>query len=185
MFGRKFAPTDILIIGVLAALAVFIAWRIHSQNAALEQASSAAPLRLLKGAAKVEDGDSLKINRQRVRLVGIDAPELHQSCYKDGSDYACGVMAGDYLRGLIGSSEVECRWAEKDKYKRVLGHCFAGEIDLNRAMVLHGWAVSYSYAAEGDNTYKREEQEARAAKRGIWQGRFQKPKAWRKEHPRL
>ena len=41
-----------------------------------------------QGLASVGDGDSLTLAGRRIRLVGIDAPELQQSCRRDGADYA-------------------------------------------------------------------------------------------------
>jgi len=184
MFSRKFAPTDILLILVLAALAAFIISSFRRQSRSAEKYASPVGAQEITGAAIIDDGDSLKINGRRIRLVGIDAPELHQNCEKGGAIYACGAIAKEHMRALIAGRQVRCRWAETDKYHRLLGHCYAGETDLNRSMVIDGWAVDYSYASDGDNHYKREERAARAAKRGIWAGTFERPKNWRKHHPR-
>jgi len=184
MPGRKFAPTDILVILALLALAGFIisSWRSQSRNGA--EYAAPAPARIIAGPAYITDGDSLEISGRRIRIVGIDAPELHQYCRKNGESYACGAVAKEHMRELIAGRNVRCQWVETDKYHRILGHCYAGDTDLNRSMVTDGWAVDYSYASDGDNTYKREERAARAAKRGIWAGTFERPKNWRKEHPR-
>ena len=50
-----------------------------------------------QGPARVVDGDSLEIAALRVRLYGIDAPELSQHCASgDGRDYPCGRDARDW-----------------------------------------------------------------------------------------
>jgi hypothetical protein len=43
----------------------------------------------------VVDGDALKFGKQRMRLYGIDAPELHQTC--DGGTWAAGKLVRDAL----------------------------------------------------------------------------------------
>jgi len=180
---KKFSRRDIPVIIILIALAVFIFYRYKSNAEIGRQALSPAPNHMVEGYAKIDDGDSIKIGGQRIRLVGIDAVELHQFCSKNRTEYPCGRIAADYLRHLIDDKPVRCEWAERDKYSRILGHCFAGNTDLNRMMVKSGWAINYTYASEGRG-YRTEEREARAARRGIWQGKFQIPKYWRKEHPR-
>ncbi|KAA6404730.1 thermonuclease family protein [Candidatus Tokpelaia sp.] len=183
--GKKFVATDILIIiMVLAASALLIVK--NRQRAAHEPVwAEPAAIQLLEGYAEIEDGDSLKIKGQRLRLVGLDAPELKQYCYIEDKTYACGRIAADYLRRLVNKRRVRCQWAEKDKYQRLLGHCFAGDSDLNRQMVVAGWAVNYSSPGDGANNYKKEEYQARLDKHGLWQGHFKRPKDWRKQHPRL
>ena len=44
-------------------------------------------------------------------------------------------------------------------------------------MVRAGWAVTYL-----SRDYQRRENEARAERRGLWQGRFERPEAWRRKH---
>ena len=43
------------------------------------------------GAAIAADGDSLRLGTDRIRLVGIDAPELTQVCWDaSGAEWPCG-----------------------------------------------------------------------------------------------
>jgi endonuclease YncB( thermonuclease family) len=129
----------------------------------------------LAGSAMVSDGDSLVMSGRRLRLRGMDAPELGQTCRRAGGDYACGREAREALRGLIAGRDVTCRGWELDRYQRLLVHCSAGGTDLNRAMVTAGWAVAY-----GD--YAGAEEEARSASRGLWAGTFETPSRWRVVH---
>ncbi len=131
----------------------------------------------LAGAVRVADGDSLVLAGERVRLKGIDAPELEQFCGVPGRRWPCGRQAARVLQRLTGHGRVICDLFGADRYGRQLGHCRAGNTDLNRAMVEMGWAVAY-----GD--YRREEQAARAARRGVWSGPFAAPRAWRARHRR-
>jgi endonuclease YncB( thermonuclease family) len=125
------------------------------------------------GRPQVIDGDSLELAGVRIRLEGIDAPEIGQVCSGPKGAYECGLEARAFLRKLVGSSQVSCEGWQYDKYQRLLAECKAGLKSLNREMALRGWAVSYGgYAAE--------ESSARKAKSGIWAGTFDRPQDWRK-----
>ena len=129
----------------------------------------------ISGQVRVVDGDSLALGKRRLRLKGIDAPELAQRCRKDGYEYGCGTESASYLRGLIGSAEVVCKGEGIDRYGRDLVRCRAGDVDLNAAMVRSGHAIAF-----GD--YNLAEAEARSARAGLWAGDFETPKQWRTVH---
>ncbi|UNF29816.1 thermonuclease family protein [Bartonella krasnovii] len=132
----------------------------------------------IEGKALVIDGDSIMISSIKIRLVGIDAPELHQFCGKKDIRYPCGLEAKKYLEQLVENQSVTCHWHKTDKYHRILATCQTQQVsNINSALVQNGWAVSYY-------DYPKEEQEARRKKRGIWASSFQRPKEWRKTHPR-
>jgi len=127
------------------------------------------------GSVYVIDGDTVILNKAHIRLLGIDAPEMEQTCRIEGSDYACGRDARNALKNRIGKAAIRCEKEGFDKYGRDLGRCYLGDTDLNQWMVEQGWAVSY-----GD--YRSAEASARREKRGIWAGSFEMPFQWRREH---
>ncbi len=129
------------------------------------------------GFARVMDGDSLRLGASEIRLEGIDAPELAQTCIRSGREVPCGREARARLAALIGGREVACSMGRTDQYGRQLARCRADGIDINAAMVSEGHAVAY-----GD--YEAQERDARAAARGMWAGSFQRPQDWRRDHPR-
>lgn len=95
----------------------------------------------LEGSAVVVDGDTIEINGERVRLEGIDAPEVAQTCSKvTGEPWDCGLEASEVLRALISNKSVSCDRSGLDKYGRTLGICFADADELNAAMVRTGYA---------------------------------------------
>jgi endonuclease YncB( thermonuclease family) len=133
---------------------------------------------LLQGPARLSDGDSLAIDKARIRLQGIDAPELDQSCERAGRNWPCGKAARETLQRLIGGQDVACESVERDRHGRHLARCRTIRIaDLNKAMVMEGMALAYG-------AYESEEQEARRAKRGLWAGSFERPRAWRDKNLR-
>lgn len=129
------------------------------------------------GGMRVSDGDSLRLGERRIRLKGIDAPELAQTCTRNGGEETCGRASRDHLLALIGGREVTCLGAQEDRFGRLLAQCECAGIDLNAAMVRDGWAFAY-----GD--YEREEAQARQARRGLWAYDIDNPRDWRREHPR-
>lgn len=137
-----------------------------------------SPKNSIEGKALVIDGDSIMISSIKIRLIGIDAPELHQFCEKKEIRHPCGLEAKKYLEQLLENQSVTCHWHKTDKYHRILAICQTQKIsNINATLVQNGWAVSYY-------DYPKEEQEARRKKRGIWASSFQRPKEWRKAHPR-
>lgn len=159
---RKFL--DVCLTVMIFAGAVFVAAR-------LEHFAGAD----ISGLVRVVDGDSLALDQRRLRLKGIDAPELKQRCRKDGREYGCGVEAASFLRKLVGSRAVECKGEGIDRYGRDLVRCTAGSVNLNETMVRSGHAVAF-----GD--YGLAEVEARTARAGLWAGEFEPPKQWRAVH---
>ncbi|ENN92301.1 putative nuclease [Bartonella bovis 91-4] len=133
----------------------------------------------IKGSAIVIDGDSIRIGDVMIRLAGIDAPELRQFCGTEKDRYPCGIKAKEHLQKLIANRFVTCYWNKRDKYQRILGTCETEKVkNINAKMVRDGWAISYY-----GYSYQKEEQKAKAQKRGIWRSYFQQPQEWRRAHP--
>jgi len=128
------------------------------------------------GRAEAIDGDSLTLAGEELRLHGIDAPEWHQSCTRDGRERACGVAARDALATLLAAGAVTCRWHERDAYGRALATCFRGAQNLNATLVAQGHALAYRRYSKA---YVAEEDAARRAGRGVWAGSFEAPATWR------
>ena len=137
-------------------------------------------IRLLSNSeVRVIDGDSLAFGELRIRMQGIDAPELEQKCRDNKSQklYNCGQVSKDYLISLIADQDIKCTNEGSDKYKRQLAYCYAGKMSLNRQMVRSGNAVAYT---KYDKSFIMEEKIAKANKAGIWGGEFQTPEKWRR-----
>jgi hypothetical protein len=113
-----------------------------------------------------------------VRLFGIDAPEFDQSCTKNGQSWSCGSAAADQLMRLVTGKDVRCSSMGLDRHGRTLGRCMVGTTDINRTMVATGYAVAYRHYS---SDYVSAEETAKAYKRGLWAGTFERPSQYRHE----
>ena len=141
------------------------------------------------GISKVIDGDTIHINNFKIRLEGIDAPEMRQKCKKEFlkisstigfifyKDYNCGEVSKKKLKDKIKESEIKCISSSKDRYKRFLATCYKDKINLNKWMVRNGNAVAYKRYSKD---YVRDEAYAKENKLGVWEGSFMMPEKWRK-----
>ena len=129
------------------------------------------------GHARVVDGDTIEVNRLRIRLNGIDTPESHQTCKRNDVIWACGRDATIMTTRLIDGHQVQCIGGSHDRYGRLIADCFTQGININSMLVKLGMALAYrQYSVE----YVAEEEIARQEKLGLWSGKFVAPWAWRK-----
>jgi endonuclease YncB( thermonuclease family) len=137
-----------------------------------------------QGPVRLADGDSFSLGRERYRLYGIDAPELHQECTDArGRPWPCGMRARSELRRIIGTHPVQCRTQSIDRYGRNIAVCHVAGRDLAEEMVRSGFATIIDRRGV-HNPYGAAQAEARADKRGIWAGSFDTPSDWRRSNPR-
>jgi endonuclease YncB( thermonuclease family) len=127
--------------------------------------------------ARVIDGDTVDVAGLAIRLEGIDAPELAQTCRDaGGGEVACGRDAARHLEMLIGGREILCTGTARDGYGRLIARCDAGSGDLGRQMVADGAALAF---AKFSDAYAAEEAMARKAGTGLWAMTFETPWDWR------
>ena len=143
----------------------------------------------ISGTPKVVDGDTVHIDNYKLRLEGIDAPEMRQQCKKESfkisffigltfyKDYSCGRVSKEKLITKIDTTEIKCISSSKDRYKRYIATCFKGKTNLNQWMVRNGFAIAYRRYSK---KYVPDEVFAKENKLGLWQGKFMEPEKWRK-----
>ena len=131
----------------------------------------------VSGMAYVTDGDTIKLDNIKIRLYGIDAPELGQYC----NGVNMGEEARVYLKKLVENKEVNCQIHGTDMYKRKLGRCFlkSGDIEINKRMVEVGFAVNYHFYSKD---YVKEEYLAKRKNIGIWLHQCMNPYKYRKQN---
>lgn len=157
-----------------AAFVAAFAWSASRAPSAVADDVVQGPI---EGMATVTDGDGLEIGGERIRLYGVDAPEVAQYCSrKDGTRWHCGQYSTVALDRFVSGKKVRCDVRTLDSYGRWVAVCKAGDVDLGRRQVSEGWAVAYRRYSKD---YVGDEDAARKADRGVWEGKFQMPWDWR------
>ncbi|CAO4175864.1 thermonuclease family protein [Methylorubrum populi] len=161
------APRRLLGALLVPALALLAA------SAPAGPARAADATRTVSGAATVIDGATLAIGGQHLRLHGIDAPDLDQTCF-DARErgYACGRVAAEALAARIAGGTVACEpRAAITADGATTALCRLGADDLAAWMVGNGYAVAES----GSAAYMAEDQRAWGRRLGLWAGVFELP----------
>ena len=126
---------------------------------------------------KITDGDTIKVNGEKIRFSGIDTPELKQTCVKAGVSDPCGITARQILIDKIGNNTVECIVEGQDQYKRSLAECFVNKESLSSYLVRKGYAFAYRKYSK---KFIADEDYARINKIGMWSMSFDYPWDYRK-----
>jgi micrococcal nuclease len=114
---------------------------------------------------RVIDGDTFETESgDKVRLIGINAPEI--------SDLF-GQESKQYLLGLIENKIIELQTDnstnDRDVYQRLLRYVILDGIDINKKMVSDGFAFTYlKYHFSRENDYQQAQNQARETNKGIW-----------------
>ncbi len=135
---------------------------------------------------RVADGDTITVldsndTQHRIRLEGIDAPESHQ---------AFGAQSKKSLSEMVFGKDVTVVYQKTDQYGRLVGKILLDGKDINLEQVKAGMAWHYKeyqreQTPEDRELYARSEDEAHAARRGLWQDPDPiEPSAFRKEEKR-
>ena len=128
---------------------------------------------------KITDGDTIKINGEKIRFSGIDTPELKQMCIKNGVKNPCGIKAKEILTDKISNKKVSCVRDGKDQFKRTLAECFVNNESLSRYLVRSGYAFAYRKYSK---KFIKDEDYARMKKIGMWSMEFEYPWDYRKNN---
>lgn len=153
---------------------------------ALAVPGDGTPPRSLQGRVeRVADGDTLTARtdnqtRLRVRLLGIDAPEIPHG-RAPGQPF--GPEAHAHLEGLVGNRTVRIETFGPDAYRRVLGVVWVGETNVNLSMVRAGLAEVYRGARCQAYCQELEAAERRAQRDriGMWAHEpYESPAAYRR-----
>ena len=150
----------ILVISILFLISLFINTEIKSQD------------------IQITDGDTIKIDGEKIRFSGIDAPELKQTCLKNNVIIFCGLEAKNLLIKIIDNNDVICVYEGKDQYRRKLAECFLGDLSLSSYLVRNGYAFAYRKYSK---KFIQDEEFAKENKNGLWSTEFEYPWLWRKK----
>ena len=132
----------------------------------------------LANSLRVVDGDTIILNGEKIRFLGIDTPELKQTCLQGNEEVGCGMFAKMLLVKKIGNKIPNCIGEKKDFYKRTLAECFVNGKSLSKFLVRSGYAFAYrKYSTK----FIKDEDFAKANKLGMWAMTFQYPWDFRKK----
>lgn len=143
----------------------------------------------------VHDGDTITVldssrTQHKIRLAGIDAPELKQEF---------GTRSKQNLSALVFGKDVAVEWQKRDRYKRIVGKVLVNEsgvdcgfrdcrksLDTGLQQVRDGMAWHFKeyereQSPEDRGRYATAEQEAQSASRGLWADRAPVP-PWEWRH---
>lgn len=133
---------------------------------------------VIKSSARVIDGDTLEVGSTIVRLAGIDAPELGQSCEGPEALRKCGKVAADFLAERIEGQRIECDVAGLNTYGRAIASCSHEGEDVSGWMVREAFALAF---VRYSDRYVAEEEAARTRQSGLWRATVQPPWEYRAE----
>lgn len=114
---------------------------------------------------RIIDGDTFETETgEKVRLIGINAPEI--------SDIF-GQEAKEHLASLIGGREIKLQGdltsSDRDRYNRLLRYVVLNGVDINKQMLLDGYAFAYlKYGFDKETEYKNAQLTASQNRVGIW-----------------
>lgn len=106
-----------------------------SRNTAILASGSAL------GPVAIVDGDTIKIDGVKIRLVDIDTPETFRS--RCENELVLGLKAKERLRSLLDAGPVTYEATGTDRYRRTLARVYAGGVDVGQTLLAEGLALPY------------------------------------------
>ena len=134
---------------------------------------------------EITDGDTIKLNGERIRFSGIDTPESiyrgkKQFCNLNEEKIDCANLSKLQLKEKIGVNPISCeREKDKDFFGRTVAECFVKGESLSTFMVRSGYA--FDFVRYSKKKYAEDEVYAKANKLGLWTMKFEYPWEWRKK----
>lgn len=124
---------------------------------------------------RVIDGDTVQIEGgARVRYIGIDTPEMR---FRNGtrwiySPQPFGVQAKALNEALVLGKRVRLEFdvVKRDRYGRLLAYVYAGDIFVNRRIILEGYAMLMTIPPNVKHVdeFREALEQARKSRRGMW-----------------
>ena len=114
---------------------------------------------------RIIDGDTFETETgDKVRLVGINAPEIRDIFGEEAKQHLILL-----IEGKIVDLEPDHTSNDRDRYNRLLRYVILNNIDINKQMVLDGFAFAYlKYHFDKEVEYKEAQLNAKQNSAGIW-----------------
>ena len=141
-------------------------------------AATAADAGDIRGRVRVVAADELRVGSNLVKLARVEAPAAGQPCTKsNGRHVKCASLARSGVAEMLGGRTVTCSVTREDDDGHVYAECLADGESINAEIVRSGYAFSANDSFFG--SLSSEENSARSAKAGLWQGDVERPADWR------
>ena len=127
---------------------------------------------------KIVDGDTIHIDKDKIRFLGIDAPELNQTCLSNNQVIKCGVLSKELLIKKIANKKPICIREGVDQYNRILAECFIEQESLSSFLVRNGYAFAYRRYSD---KFIKDENFAKENRNGMWSMIFDYPWDFRRK----
>ncbi len=114
---------------------------------------------------EVIDGDTIMLGSQKIRYIGIDAPEMDEPFYKEAKMRNRSLLLGSNIR------IEECKEEPRDRYGRTLAWVFADGTLINAVLLEEGLAMALIIPPCGkrmERLFLSLQREARKERRGLW-----------------
>jgi endonuclease YncB( thermonuclease family) len=128
------------------------------------------------GPGRALEGDRLEVDGRVVRLWGIDAPELRQSCVRAGAFWPCGRKAYEHLAAFLDGQIVTCRVMPESVPSRTVAKCAVQGLDVAAELATRGFAM---VPPNGTQYCIPNRNEGRTRGAGLWSGVYVNPWEWR------
>lgn len=114
---------------------------------------------------RVIDGDTYVIETgEKVRMVGIDAPEMSTVFGDDAKEHLQRLIEGKTI-----TLKPDSKTGDKDRYNRLLRYTMLNGEDINLRMVCDGYAIAYTrFKFSQEKTYTTCQQNAESSDAGMW-----------------
>lgn len=146
----------------------------------IQQITNDKSIDVIKGEViKVYDGDTITVfksnEKHKIRLDGIDAPELKQKFGKESRNFLNQKLLG---------KNVEIKIKNIDIYQRKVGEVYQNSELVNLTMINEGYAWHY-FEYNKNKNYSKAQNTAKINKIGLWKEKSPvAPWEWRKQHKR-
>jgi micrococcal nuclease len=154
----------------MIAIAILIAWRLWTAGELQPPPAFAPGAEVL--VRRAVDGDTLLLqDGRRIRLIGVDTPETK----REGTPVQpWGPEAHEFTARRVEGRTVRLEFDRErhDKYDRILAYVYADDRLLNEELLRAGLGralLKFPYSDTMKRRFKKAEQEARTARRGIWE----------------
>ena len=114
---------------------------------------------------RIIDGDTFESETgEKIRLIGINAPEINDIFGEEAKIHLAQIIEGKIVDLVADHSS-----NDRDRYNRLLRYVFLNKIDINKKMLIDGYAFAYlKYHFDKESEYKQAQLDGSKNNTGIW-----------------